>query len=216
MTDKVSSAPTANKEQFGGDHYKGLKIEVWDYVTANNIPYMEGQIIRYATRWRDKGGMQDLFKLRHYAEKLIEIEMAKPRELRGKDSADVSKPCSNQGKAQPGTDGGNICAGAGTIKQSSLDGDVGVSAYGAGAAINSAIKPNMTQDYVDAVMLGLMGFGKMRPPMAVFSKEVLAAKRNQLHKNLDMATKKSHQVVDELDDETVNFLDNSTVLWPAM
>lgn len=74
----------ANTQQYGGTHYKNLKVEVWDFITANNIPYMEGNIIRYATRWRDKGGMEDLLKLRHYVDKLIEVEMSKSKEERGK------------------------------------------------------------------------------------------------------------------------------------
>lgn len=65
---------SANDVQHGGQHYKKQAIQVWDYVTANNIPYLEGNVIRYISRWRDKGGLQDLLKAKHYVEKLIELE----------------------------------------------------------------------------------------------------------------------------------------------
>src|SRR5713101_4813643 len=64
---------SANEKQIGGQHYKS-KIEHWDYVIANGIPYMEAQIIKYLTRWRSKNGMEDLYKAKHFLEKLIEVE----------------------------------------------------------------------------------------------------------------------------------------------
>ena len=41
---------------------------------ANGLGYLEGNIIKYTTRWRRKGGIQDLEKVIHYAQKLIEVE----------------------------------------------------------------------------------------------------------------------------------------------
>jgi hypothetical protein len=64
----------ANEKQVGGNHYKGKGIQPWDYIAANNIPYFEGNIIKYVSRWRDKGGVDDLRKAWHYLEKLIELE----------------------------------------------------------------------------------------------------------------------------------------------
>ena len=63
----------ANDTQVGGDHYRS-PIQHWDYVLANEIPYMEAQIIKYVTRWRKKNGVQDLHKARHFLDKLIEYE----------------------------------------------------------------------------------------------------------------------------------------------
>lgn len=60
--------------QVGGDHYKNLKIQPAKYCHANNIPFIEGCIIKYATRWRDKGGIKDLEKARHFIDLLIEFE----------------------------------------------------------------------------------------------------------------------------------------------
>ncbi len=66
---------SANEEQHGGTHYKRLKIQTWDYIAQNGIGYLEGNAIKYLSRWRDKGGLEDLRKARHYIDKLIEIEM---------------------------------------------------------------------------------------------------------------------------------------------
>lgn len=65
---------SANEQQVGGNHYKKLVIQPWDYITANDIPYLEGCAIKYLTRWRDKGGVADLEKARHFIDKLIENE----------------------------------------------------------------------------------------------------------------------------------------------
>jgi len=61
-------------KQEGGDHYKKLKIQPAAYVHGNNIPYLEGSVIYYVTRWRDKGGLRDLRKALHTIELLIELE----------------------------------------------------------------------------------------------------------------------------------------------
>lgn len=63
----------ANDLQVGGSHYKEKTIQPWDYIVANNIPFLEGNIIKYVTRWRAKGGLPDLEKARHYLDKLIEV-----------------------------------------------------------------------------------------------------------------------------------------------
>lgn len=60
-----------NKKQVGGNHYSKMGIQVWDYIISNDIGYMEGNIIKYVSRWRDKGGVEDLEKARHYLDKLI-------------------------------------------------------------------------------------------------------------------------------------------------
>lgn len=71
----------ANDRQYGGDHYKKKSIEPWDYVTANGLGFFEGNIVKYVTRWRDKGKLEDLDKARHYLDKLIEVETDKLKDL---------------------------------------------------------------------------------------------------------------------------------------
>jgi hypothetical protein len=60
--------------QVGGDHYSKLKIQPIDFIHGNKISYMEGNVIKYVVRWRDKGGIEDLRKARHYLDLLIEME----------------------------------------------------------------------------------------------------------------------------------------------
>ena len=60
--------------QVAGDHYKKLKIQPIEYIHANNIPFAEGSVIKYITRWRDKNGIKDLEKAKHFIELLIELE----------------------------------------------------------------------------------------------------------------------------------------------
>ena len=64
---------TANEEQHGGRHYITKPIQPWDYIIANQMGYLEGNIIKYISRYKDKGGIDDLIKASHYLEKLIEV-----------------------------------------------------------------------------------------------------------------------------------------------
>ena len=61
--------------QEGGDHYRKMKIQPVEFIHANGIPYFEGNIIKYVSRWRSKGGINDLQKARHYIDLLIELEI---------------------------------------------------------------------------------------------------------------------------------------------
>jgi hypothetical protein len=65
---------SANDTQISGNHYKDKTVQPWDYIAANNLGYFEGNVVRYISRWRDKGGVDDLRKAKHYIEKLIELE----------------------------------------------------------------------------------------------------------------------------------------------
>ena len=67
----------ASEEQIGGNHYKQYAIQPVEFIEKNNTPYIEGNIIKYLVRWRDKNGIQDLDKAIHYIELLKEIEKFK-------------------------------------------------------------------------------------------------------------------------------------------
>lgn len=70
---------SANAVQVGGDHYKGSAIEPWDFIVANGIGFLEGNVIKYVSRYHVKGGVEDLRKARHYLDKLIEVREAAGR-----------------------------------------------------------------------------------------------------------------------------------------
>lgn len=65
---------SALDKQVSGDHYKDLKIQPIEYIHANSIPFAEGCVIKYVSRWRSKGGIKDLEKAKHFLELLIELE----------------------------------------------------------------------------------------------------------------------------------------------
>lgn len=67
-------ASSALDVQVAGGHYKDMKIQVVEYIHANGIPYFEGNVIKYVSRWRAKGGVADLEKAKHYIDLLIELE----------------------------------------------------------------------------------------------------------------------------------------------
>jgi len=64
----------ANANQVGGDHYRNKAIQPWDYIASNNLGYLEGCVIKYVSRYKEKGGIQDLEKAAHYLQKLMEIQ----------------------------------------------------------------------------------------------------------------------------------------------
>jgi hypothetical protein len=63
-------------DQVGGDHYQ-KPIQAWDYIVANGIGFLEGNIIKYVSRWQDKDGLKDLEKAKTYIDKLIAVEQAR-------------------------------------------------------------------------------------------------------------------------------------------
>ena len=61
--------------QIGGSHYKDLEIQPIDYIMGNSLGYAEGNVVKYVSRWRDKGGIEDLRKAKHYIDFLIAHEV---------------------------------------------------------------------------------------------------------------------------------------------
>lgn len=59
--------------QVGGEHYR-TQIQPVEYIYANNLNFFEGNVVKYITRHRRKGGKQDLQKAIHYIEMLIQFE----------------------------------------------------------------------------------------------------------------------------------------------
>lgn len=65
---------SANEHQEGGAHYKNSAIQPWDYIAANGLDYFAGNVVKYVSRYKDKNGIEDLKKAKHYLEKMIELE----------------------------------------------------------------------------------------------------------------------------------------------
>ena len=63
----------ANDRQVGGDHYRKRVIQPWDFAAANDLDFFQGTIVKYVVRYKDKGGVTDLEKARHFLDKYIEV-----------------------------------------------------------------------------------------------------------------------------------------------
>lgn len=64
----------ATETQVGGGHYAKFKIQPTEFIYKNDVPFIEGNIIKYVMRHRDKNGIEDLKKAQHYISLLIQLE----------------------------------------------------------------------------------------------------------------------------------------------
>ena len=55
-------------------HYTKGKIEPIDVINANNLDYLEGNIVKYIARYKYKGGVEDLEKAEFYLRMLLQRE----------------------------------------------------------------------------------------------------------------------------------------------
>ena len=61
-------------KQIGGSHYRDCGIQPVEYIYANQLDFLEGNVIKYITRHRTKGdGEKDIRKVIHYAEMILEM-----------------------------------------------------------------------------------------------------------------------------------------------
>lgn len=88
---------SANEQQIGGSHYVTMKIQPWDFIIANNFNFLEGNVIKYLSRWKDKGGLDDLLKAQHYLAKLAESMATVPVPV------EVKTPAAPWGTRKDGT-----------------------------------------------------------------------------------------------------------------
>lgn len=66
-------------QQIGGNHYESKGIQPIQYATANSLDLFQHNVVKYVTRWRDKGGLEDLQKAKHYLEMYIECITNNPK-----------------------------------------------------------------------------------------------------------------------------------------
>ena len=57
-------------KQVGGAHYKDMVIQPYEYIVKNNIGWHEGNAIKRISRWKTKGGIEDIDKAIHELELL--------------------------------------------------------------------------------------------------------------------------------------------------
>jgi len=61
------------KDNINPKHYKLGKIEVIDFILDQQMNYLEGNIVKYISRYKHKNGIEDLKKALWYLSKLIGV-----------------------------------------------------------------------------------------------------------------------------------------------
>ena len=80
-------------QQVGGTHYQQMAIEPFEYAYRNNLDFFQGTLVKYVSRWRAKGGLQDLKKAKHTLNEYIRLIKSDPKkEKLDKSSKQLTKP----------------------------------------------------------------------------------------------------------------------------
>ena len=65
---------TALDTQIGGEHYKKYAIQPVEFITNNELGFLEGCVIKRICRYENKNGLEDLKKAKHEIDLLIELK----------------------------------------------------------------------------------------------------------------------------------------------
>ncbi len=68
------------KKQVGGTHYQSMVIQPSEFINKNNIPFAEGNAIKYLCRHKQKNQKQDLLKAKHYIDMAIHRDYPEKKE----------------------------------------------------------------------------------------------------------------------------------------
>ena len=66
------SVQQASRRQVGGNHYKDCVIQPTEYIVKNKLDFLEGNVVKYITRHKTKGQEEDIRKVIHYCELILE------------------------------------------------------------------------------------------------------------------------------------------------
>lgn len=73
----AKDANGALSSQVGGQHYKDMAIQPVEFIHANNIGYLEGNVLKYIVRHKAKNGEQDVRKALHYCQLILKMQYGK-------------------------------------------------------------------------------------------------------------------------------------------
>jgi hypothetical protein len=73
MRNKVWGVNPLDKQE-GGNHYKDMAIQPVEFITANNLGFLEGNVVKYICRHHAKNGAEDIKKAIHYCELLLQTK----------------------------------------------------------------------------------------------------------------------------------------------
>lgn len=79
----MSTQPSINDIQIGGDHYDKTGEQHWDRAWRLKYDFFQYQITKYVERWKRKNGLEDLKKAQHFMNKYVELIEAEqmPKEV---------------------------------------------------------------------------------------------------------------------------------------
>ena len=58
-------------KQVGGNHYASMAIQPVEFIVANNLTFLEGNVVKYISRHHAKNGADDVRKAIHYCELIL-------------------------------------------------------------------------------------------------------------------------------------------------
>lgn len=65
---------SATNTQVDGDHYTKMAIQPVKYIHSNKLTFLEGNVVKYVTRHRNKNKAKDILKAIHYLELILHFE----------------------------------------------------------------------------------------------------------------------------------------------
>ena len=71
----IEGSNSAISREVGGNHYKKLKIQPIEFITANNLDFIDGNIVKYAVRNKKGENPKERYdKIIHYCELAKELK----------------------------------------------------------------------------------------------------------------------------------------------
>jgi hypothetical protein len=74
MCPELKQPESPREAQVGGNHYKDMPIQPIEYISVNGLSFLQGSVVKYVSRYKAKGGLQDLEKAKHCIDLMIEFE----------------------------------------------------------------------------------------------------------------------------------------------
>jgi len=71
--EKMVKQPGEKNDPLNPLHYRSGAIQPIEFITSQQMGYLEGNVVKYITRYKYKNKMEDLKKCLWYLEKLIQI-----------------------------------------------------------------------------------------------------------------------------------------------
>jgi len=70
---------SALTSQVGGSYYKDMKIQPIEFIHANKLDFLQGNVIKYVCRHKNKNGKQDIEKAMHYLQLILDLEYSQQK-----------------------------------------------------------------------------------------------------------------------------------------